>query len=91
MDLIDRAAFDKCLKDVQDECKANGGNFRYGVLNQVRGNLARMPTIEAVPLGPLCEVLARHDVTVQGRPVCAKPDANKWRMAITEWLSETET
>lgn len=45
MRLIDADAFDKVLKDAQTECKKNGGNFRFGVLNNVRANLAKAPTI----------------------------------------------
>lgn len=45
MRLIDADAFDRALADAQDECRKNGGNFRYGVLNTVRGNLAKMPTV----------------------------------------------
>ena len=44
MRLIDADAFDKCLEDAQAECKKNGGNFRFGVLNTVRGNLRKQPT-----------------------------------------------
>ena len=45
---------------------------------------------QAVPLGELCEVLARHEITVQGEPICAKLDADGWRMILSEWLSEAE-
>ena len=45
MRLIDADAFDNVLKDAQTECKKNGGNFRFGVLNNVRANLAKAPTI----------------------------------------------
>ena len=45
MRLIDGDAFDRVLADAQDECRKTGGNFRYGVLNNVRGNLAKMPTV----------------------------------------------
>ena len=50
MRLVDADAFDRCLADAQSECKKNGGNFRYGVLNQVRGNLDEQPTIPAIPI-----------------------------------------
>ena len=50
MKLIDKDVFDRCLADAQSECKKNGGNFRYGVLNQVRGNLAEQPTVPAIPI-----------------------------------------
>lgn len=45
MRVIDADAFDNVLKDAQTECKKNGGNFRFGVLNNVRANLAKAPTI----------------------------------------------
>ena len=45
MRLIDADAFNNVLMDAQSECKKNGGNFRYGVLSNVRANLAEMPTI----------------------------------------------
>lgn len=44
MRLIDADAFDKVLSDAQSECKRNGGNFRVGVLSNVRENLAKAPT-----------------------------------------------
>ena len=50
MRLIDADTFDRCLADAQSECKKNGGNFRYGMLNQVRGNLSEQPTIDAIPV-----------------------------------------
>ena len=43
--LIDADAFDEALQNAQTECKKNGGNFRYGVLSNVRANLATMPTV----------------------------------------------
>lgn len=46
MRLIDADAFDKVLKDAQTECRKNGGNFRFGVLGEVRGNLALFPTVD---------------------------------------------
>lgn len=33
--LIDADVFDSILRDAQAECKKNGGNFRFGVLNSV--------------------------------------------------------
>ena len=50
MRLIDADAFDKCLANAQIECKKGSGNVRWGILNQVRGNLAQQPTIEAEPV-----------------------------------------
>ena len=46
MRLIDADAFDEMLIDAQKECKRNGGNFRFGVLSNVRENLRMMPSIE---------------------------------------------
>ena len=48
--LIDADEFDKRMVRAQGECKRNGGNFRYGFLDKVRGNLAEMPTIDAIPV-----------------------------------------
>ena len=45
MRLIDADALDTLLKDAQTECKRNGGNFRFGVLNTIRENIAKMPTV----------------------------------------------
>lgn len=50
MRLIDADVFDKALSDAQAKCKRNGGNFRYGVLSNVRGNLSKAPTVDAVPV-----------------------------------------
>ena len=46
MRLIDADALDKVLIDAQEQCKVRGGNFRYGVLSNVRENIRQMPTIE---------------------------------------------
>ena len=46
MRLIDADAFDKMLIEAQAECRKNGGNFRFGVLGEVRGNLALFPTAD---------------------------------------------
>lgn len=46
MRLIDADAFDKTLIEAQAECKKNGGNFRLGVLGNVRANLALFPTVD---------------------------------------------
>ena len=46
MRLIDADAFDKMLIETQAECKKNGGNFRFGVLGNVRANLALFPTVD---------------------------------------------
>lgn len=48
--LIDADALDKMLADAQTECKRNGGNFRFGVLSNVRENIANVPTINAIPV-----------------------------------------
>ena len=50
MRLIDADAFDKALANAQAECKKNGGNFRFGVLSNVRANIADAPTIDAIPV-----------------------------------------
>ena len=48
--LIDADVFDSILQDAQAECKKNGGNFRFGVLNSVRANLANQPAVDAAPV-----------------------------------------
>ena len=48
--LIDADALDKMLAGAQAECKRNGGNFRVGVLSNVRENIANVPTIDAIPV-----------------------------------------
>lgn len=50
MRMIDADALDKMLADAQTECKKNGGNFRVGVLSNVRENIANAPTIDAIPV-----------------------------------------
>lgn len=48
--MINADALDEILKDAQAECKKKGGNFRFGVLSNVRENLRKMPTVDAVPV-----------------------------------------
>lgn len=50
MRLIDADALDSILQYAQAECKKNGGNFRYGVLSNIRANIAAAPTIDAIPV-----------------------------------------
>ena len=50
MRLVDADALDITLADAQSTCKKNGGNFRYGVLSNVRANIADAPTIDAIPV-----------------------------------------
>jgi len=50
MRLIDADLFDITLADAQAKCKKCGGNFRYGVLSNVRANLLKQPTVDAVPV-----------------------------------------
>lgn len=51
--LIDADAFDEVLQNAQTECKKSGGNFRYGVLSNVRANLAKMPTFSGGTARPI--------------------------------------
>lgn len=48
--LIDADALDRFLAEAQAQCKKNDGNFRFGVLSNVRANIANVPTIDAVPV-----------------------------------------
>lgn len=50
MRLIDAEALDRSLADAQAKCKKSGGNFRFGVLSNVRANIADAPTIDAIPV-----------------------------------------
>ena len=43
--MIDADALDTLLKDAQTVCKRNRDNFRFGVLNNIRENIAIMPTV----------------------------------------------
>lgn len=63
MRLIDADALDKMIADAQAECKRNGGNFRVGVLSNVRENIANVPTIAAIPV----EWLEAHRLVAQAR------------------------
>lgn len=95
MRLIDGDAFDKMLANAQSECKKSGGNFRYGVLANVRGNLNKIPSVDAVPLDKLCEWLCAQDL----RPCTISDDLcerhcqgympsikNCWKNVITKWM-----
>lgn len=84
MRTIDADAFDRCLADAQFECKKNGGNFRYGVLNQVRGNLAEQPTIDAIPVEWLRE--HKHWAAVDGDNECVLVIA----YLLDRWQKEQE-
>ena len=61
MRLIDADALDKMLADAQTECKRNGGNFRFGVLSNVRENIANVPTIPAIPVEWMIEQRDKED------------------------------
>lgn len=50
MRLIDADALDNMLSEAQAECKRNGGNFRFGVLSNIRENIKEQPTIDAIPV-----------------------------------------
>lgn len=84
MRTIDADAFDRCLADAQSECKKNGGNFRYGMLNQVRGNLAEQPTIDAIPVEWL------EDKELDYRTTGDKMFSDAFAVVIGEWQKEQE-
>lgn len=50
MRLVDADALDNMLAAAQTECKRNGGNFRFGVLSNVRENIVELPAIDAIPV-----------------------------------------
>ena len=72
MRLIDADAFDKMLIEAQSKCKKNGGNFRFGVLGNVRANLALFPT-EDRPEIVRCKNCKHYD---EERGTCAKHHAH---------------
>ena len=59
MRLIDADAFNKVLIEAQSKCKKSGGNFRFGVLGNVRANLALFPTVDR-PEIIRCKDCKRH-------------------------------
>lgn len=99
-DLISRKAFDASLAEAQYKCKSNGGNFRFGVLSNVRENLAKQPAVDAVPLDKLCEWMNVHC----GRPnycngrLCGECNLDGegfeyetcWKILLTEWMEEQQ-
>ena len=60
MRLIDADLFDMALEDAQAKCKKSGGNFRYGVLSNVRAKLLKQPTVDAVPIKAISAWLAAY-------------------------------
>jgi hypothetical protein len=83
--LIDADAFDKVLKDAQTECKKNGGNFRFGVLGNVRANLAVFPTVdrpEIVRCKDCKNVVAYDDNEV----ICTHIDSNGNDKHSIDWF-----
>lgn len=85
MRLIDADAFDKMLVDAQAECKSNGGNFRFGVLSNVRENLRMMPTIEQERRWiPVSERLPEEKETIFAK----LKGTDKWRSAMFEKMSD---
>jgi hypothetical protein len=79
MRLIDADALNKMLVDAQTECKRNGGNFRVGVLSNVRENIANVPTIDAIPVEWL-EAHSREYYEDWGtEPVTVENALREWR------------
>lgn len=87
MRLIDADAFDKMLVDAQAECKSNGGNFRFGVLSNVRENLRMMPTIEQerrwIPVSEWLpkdgsDILAYYDNGIETRIIACNYYKGEW-------------
>lgn len=99
-DLISRKAFDASLAEAQYKCKSNGGNFRFGVLSNVRENLAKQPAVDAVPMDKLCEWLAGNawhlDCSDCDGEHCDciqfHDDSNDspefWKAKLTKWMEE---
>ena len=59
MRLIDADALNNMLSEAQAECKRNGGHFRFGVLSNVRENIAKQPTIDAIQVEWIKQVEAK--------------------------------
>lgn len=91
-DLISRKAFDASLAEAQYKCKSNGGNFRFGVLSNVRENLAKQPAVDAVPLDKLCECLVRKRIgfvdEVDGKRLTGELTKEAWATLILEWMEQ---
>lgn len=61
MRLIDSDALDYMICEAQAECKRNGGNFRFGVLSNVRENIKELPAIDAIPLDWLRNMMLERE------------------------------
>lgn len=99
MDLIDRAALLKIFEDVQktDPMIDNGRGYADNFINDggepstewfaVEDLVYKMPTIEAVPLEPLCEWLDKNNDFV---PFCAddKADCNSCELEGAECIKK---
>lgn len=79
---IDADVLDSILQDAQAECKKNGGNFRFGVLSNIRANIADAPTIDAIPVDWLKD--RANDIT-------RAPLYRRYaQMLMNEWQNEQE-
>lgn len=93
MRLIDADALDTLLKDAQTVCKRNRDNFRFGVLNNIRGNIAKMPTVggwisvkDMLPEEDV-EVLVARYMTKNGKK---KPYVETASQIGGQWFSYTD-
>ena len=85
MRLIDADAFDKMLIEAQSKCKKIGGNFRFGVLGNVRAILALFPTVDRP------EIVRCKDCKYCGSEIkygvkCAKCEIKHNWMPQPEWF-----
>ena len=94
MDLIDRAALLRTFDTVQksDPMADNGRGYDDHFINAdgepstewfcVEDYVLKMPTIPAVPLGPLCEWLGEHHAYYSYFVM----DRFAWRKVLTKWM-----
>ena len=87
MRLRDADALNNMLSEAQAECKRNGGNFRFGVLSNVRENVAKLPTIDAIPVEWLETAIGRFRNAGRSDSVeIVQSLIRAWR--YEEWLKE---
>lgn len=88
MNLIDRAALIRRLKDHAD---GKSDFYKSAILTDVMF-AEEAPTIEAVPLDKLCDLLSKHVGKIRCNDcwvACSDPcpgTADDWRRVITKWM-----
>ena len=69
----------------------NGGNFRFGVLNSVRANLANQPAVDAVPVVHGRWRLSGNPYFGEARMVCSECNTEPDSIIIEKWDYQTNT